>query len=93
MRSSVARGNTSRPDRRTWARIKRRVLDRDGHRCQKCGTAAPLQVHHKQPVEDGGSHALDNLLSFCRGCHVAHHRAERLGPQRAAWRDWLVERR
>lgn len=63
-------------NRRAWMRIRRRVLHRDGWRCQKCGRAGKLEVHHRKPVERGGGHSLDNLEALCRGCHINHHRAD-----------------
>ncbi len=68
----------------------RRVLDAAGWRCSKCGQPGKLECHHVVAVEDGGSSEFGNLAALCVGCHVDHHRVERIGPQRAAWREWLV---
>jgi len=58
-----------------WGRVRRAVLDRDGWRCRECGRAARLEVHHKRPLKDGGSNALDNLATLCVRCHkIAHKR-------------------
>ena len=65
------------------------ALDRDGHRCRKCGRAGRLEVHHQVPCSDGGTHDLDNLVTLCRGCHIALHRPP-LAPHRIAWSD-LIE--
>ena len=77
---------------RQWARVRRQVLARDGHRCQRCGEPGALEVHHKLPVEKGGGHELENLVTLCVKCHVSLHRNERIGPERAAWRAWLTDR-
>jgi hypothetical protein len=43
----------------------KRVLERDGWRCQKCGSLEGLQVHHKIKRSDQGDDALANLLTLC----------------------------
>ena len=38
--------------------------------CEAAGRLTPAtEVHHKIPVEDGGSHAEDNLQALCKSCH------------------------
>ena len=32
-----------------------------------------MLVHHKVPVEHGGLHFLDNLVTLCADCHVEQH--------------------
>ena len=34
-----------------YAIVRRQVLERDGWRCQECGSAINLQVHHLKPRE------------------------------------------
>ena len=48
---------------RTWARIRREVLDRDGWRCQTegCGKPGRLEVHHVKHLQEGGTNDLGNL--------------------------------
>lgn len=48
-----------------WNSLRKIVLDRDGHRCVKCGYKA-TQVDHIVPGDD---HRLDNLQSLCTECH------------------------
>jgi hypothetical protein len=38
-----------RLDPAAYAALHRLVLERDGWRCQACGTMQNLQVHHQQP--------------------------------------------
>ena len=77
-----------------WRRVRWAVLQRDRFRCQKCGKAGRLEVHHLQALEDGGA-PFDpaNLQALCRGCHIQHHRVEALAgrPQAAAWRRAVDE--
>ena len=57
------------------ARYKQKVRERDGNRCQKCGTRHNLTVHH---VESKMKHPelidkLDNLITLCDSCHRNYH--------------------
>ena len=75
-------------NKKRWARVRRLVFERDGYRCQKCGTAGRLECHHVVSLEDGGDpYALDNLSSYCRGCHLNHHKPH--DPEADAWKDHL----
>lgn len=79
---------------REWARIRKGALERDGYRCQKCGRAGRLEVHHVLPVYKGGTDDLDNLLSVCRGCHIRITKEEsgpQLSPAEAAWERLIQE--
>ena len=62
--------------RKAWKMLRRFVLDRDGWRCTKCGRAGAMEVHHVKPIEDGGLDEPGNLVTLCRGCHIAEHRTE-----------------
>ena len=46
------------------------VLDRDGHRCIKCGDVENLQVDHRYPVSLGGGDEIENLCTLCRPCNI-----------------------
>lgn len=48
-----------------WQRRRRYVLERDGHRCRRCGNHAN-QVDH---IEHGDDHSLGNLQALCDPCH------------------------
>jgi len=59
-----------------WDKIRQRVLNRDGHRCQVCGAAdsvRPLHVHHIQPFRSftnlESANQLQNLITLCPTCH------------------------
>ena len=59
--------------------LKKRVLDRDGWKCQHCGTSKNLQVHHVVPRSRLGWDELDNLMSLCACCHWKQHKAKKEG--------------
>ena len=77
--------------RRPWAVVRRRVLDRDGWRCTKCGRAGRLEVHHRTPLKedpDQDVYEPDGLATLCRPCHfraTAKQNRRPPGPQAAGW--------
>ena len=66
------------------AEIKHQVFLRDGGRCQYRGTNGQLcgerkfvQIHHLEPLWQGGEDGVDNLLSLCHPHHDYFHRKDR----------------
>jgi 5-methylcytosine-specific restriction endonuclease McrA len=68
-----------RLDVQKYKALKIQVLDRDGWRCQDCGTAQMLQVHHLNPRSKLGHDAAENLITLCVNCHGERHGSETLG--------------
>lgn len=59
--------------KREWRELRQQVLERDNYTCQQCGaTDVVLVAHHIIPHPDGPD-AFDNLVSWCRACHVRYH--------------------
>jgi DEAD/DEAH box helicase domain-containing protein len=71
-----------------WDKVRQEILERDGHRCRKCGAGEPPgrshDVHHLRPFREFGyvrggnrndrlANTPENLITLCRACH---HRAE-----------------
>ena len=56
-----------------YRQLTREVLARDGWRCQDCGTAQNLQVHHIRSRGRLGNDAEDNLITLCASCHQVKH--------------------
>lgn len=56
-------------------RVRRAVLERDGHRCRGagCRSARFLAVHHLTPRAAGGSNEPENLITLCAACHRTVH--------------------
>ena len=75
---------------RAWAAIRLAILERDAWRCQCCGKAGRMEVHHVKAVSDGGSNDLANLETLCVGCHLDHHRRA-LHPARAELLELVAE--
>lgn len=78
----VDRGEKAPPSRKTISGPKRRtIFERDGHRCQVCGTPAgsafhdvptrraTLTIGHIVPVARGGGDESDNLRAECQRCN------------------------
>ena len=76
-------------DWRTWALLRRAVLNRDGYRCAKCGLASRLEVDHVVPLAHGGTSDLVNLQALCRTCHIAKTRTQTTTPGRLAFRQYV----
>jgi len=49
------------------------VLERDGWRCQRCGSMKGLQVHHLQFRSQSGDDDDTNLITLCHECHRLAH--------------------
>ena len=54
------------------------IIERDNYKCRNCGTDEKLIVHHID--ENRNNNKLENLITWCRGCHCRHHK-----PQMARW--------
>ena len=65
----------------SWFQKRDKVLERDQHTCQCCGSNSNLQVHHKQyhaKKSDGSwfaPWAYDDkyLITLCESCHQKGH--------------------
>lgn len=66
-RLNETRSHQRRPD--DWDIRRKHVLERDGHKCQKCGATSSLQVHHIVPVKIRADHSGSNLITLCVECH------------------------
>ena len=63
-----------RPSHKKWARVRLKVLDRDGWKCTTCSKSGRLEVDHRVSMDDGGDiYAMDNLQTLCRSCHILKH--------------------
>lgn len=52
-----------------WAKIRARILERDGHACVKCSAKSPLEIDHIMPLAEGGDHLDSNLRVLCKPCN------------------------
>src|SRR5262249_20171310 len=65
-----------------WLRTRAGVLRRAGGRCERCGGAALVEVHHRS-YERGDDERPGDLEALCAPCHPAAH-AEARGPRTPA---------
>ena len=56
-----------------YRELHRQVLQRDGWRCQVCGSMQHLQVHHLKFRSHSGGDEEQNLITLCDGCHAHIH--------------------
>jgi hypothetical protein len=56
------------------SQIKTLLIERRGEKCEQCGFAGPVILHHIKPVSDGGSeYQQDNMVLLCKPCHDKEH--------------------
>lgn len=48
---------------------RRIVNERCGGRCERCGSAEGVTLHHRVKRSHGGSWAVENILGVCWPCH------------------------
>jgi 5-methylcytosine-specific restriction endonuclease McrA len=63
-----------RLDSTSYGKLQRQVLQRDGWRCQLCGSMQNLQVHHLKFRSQAGGDEEQNLITLCAECHAQIHR-------------------
>ena len=62
-----------RLDANSYHELHRQVLERDGWRCQVCGSMQNLQVHHLKFRSRSGGDEEQNLITLCAECHARTH--------------------
>ena len=74
MEKILAKNRRLRLDAKSYRALHRRVLERDGWRCQNCGRMQNLQVHHLEFRSQSGNDEEQNLITLCAECHARMHR-------------------
>ena len=81
-----------------WRRLRLKVLDLAGWRCQTCGKAGRMEVDHLTPlVHGGGKLDMENLAATCRPCHFAKTKADtkplhNVKVEVKEWREYIGKR-
>ena len=62
--------------REVQAELRQLVLERDRHKCTKCGSLENLHCHHILPVTEEPllSADIDNCITLCEDCHKEAHK-------------------
>jgi 5-methylcytosine-specific restriction endonuclease McrA len=68
------RGPRLRLDPDSYRKLRAEVLERDGWRCQYCGSSDRLEVHHIRSRSLLGDDTNENLITLCVDCHGDIHR-------------------
>ena len=62
-----------RLDAKAYRELCKEVLERDGWRCQSCGSLSAIEVHHRRFRSHQGEDAKHNLITLCSKCHREIH--------------------
>lgn len=65
------------------SKLRRLVLERDGHACYLCGAPATV-ADHVVPVAEGGRNHPSNMAAICHPCHAAKTKTEAARARRLA---------
>lgn len=70
---------------KAWRILRLQRIQAANWKCERCGRAGRLEVHHIKPVHRGGDNHPDNLEVLCRRCHLSEHDVNGLTAQRREW--------
>jgi 5-methylcytosine-specific restriction endonuclease McrA len=73
VRRTFRKRKVLRLDSNAYADLRQQVLERDGWRCQRCGSLGHLEVHHQQLRSRLGEDMEKNLITLCASCHRTIH--------------------
>ena len=62
-----------RLDAKAYTRLRWQIFQRDGWRCQHCGSMSELQSHHIRFRSHLGDDRKENLITVCANCHGRLH--------------------
>ena len=62
-----------RLDPEPYEQLRKRVLRRDGWKCQYCGSRTNLEVHHQDFRSQSGDDSDKNLITLYVGVPLASH--------------------
>ena len=65
-----------RIDRTASRRLRNQAVQEEGAACYVCGFdfAAVLNLHHFNPLGNGGNDTADNWVMLCPNCHAVAHK-------------------
>lgn len=74
-----------------WVKLTKKIIERDGHQCVRCGATTDLTVDHivsldtmtQDDLDDGLDTDPDNLQTLCRSCNA--RKSNRPNDNRKTW--------
>ena len=72
--TQLQKNSPPRLDSDSYEALRQQVLERDGWRCQFCGSMSGVEVHHIEHRGRQGSDCEENLIALCSQCHKLLHR-------------------
>jgi len=72
--TQLQKNSLLRLDSDSYTDMRYRVLQRDGWRCQFCGSISGVEAHHIEHKSQSGSDFEENLITLCSRCHDLVHR-------------------
>jgi 5-methylcytosine-specific restriction endonuclease McrA len=73
MNHSLPKRQRTRLAAQAYRALHRKILERDGWKCQACGFICNLEVHHMQRRSHLGDDSAENLITLCSHCHRTIH--------------------
>jgi 5-methylcytosine-specific restriction endonuclease McrA len=61
--------------KKAWRDLRASIIERDGGQCSRCLSPFQLVVHHIEPFRVSANNDPENLITVCRSCHAAIHKA------------------
>lgn len=61
-----------KPVENKYQKFRKKIIERDGNKCTKCGATENLQVHHIKPRKTHPELVMDedNCVTLCILCHI-----------------------
>jgi hypothetical protein len=83
---------------RAWYDKRKKILDRDRHRCISCNSDKKLQVHHIYYINGNlaWQHPDKALITLCNKCHKTWHDNHKIEIREKSWtknREYLPPKR
>ena len=81
-----------RQPREIWRETRRKVWERDGHKCTHCDKHQDLKECHIDHIQSGrhGKNEMINLRTLCRRCHVLRLDHRHQGMIAKALKDGII---
>jgi len=75
-----------------WKETRKKVLERDDYRCQRCNEPLKEDTAHIDHIQSGklGANEMWNLRTLCRRCHVLRNDHRHRGMISKALKDGII---